>query len=136
MHPKDGRVVSSFVVAALQGLPITVYGDGSQTRSFCYVDDLIEGLIRLMATPDAVTGPINLGNPDEVSMLELADNVLELTGSKSELRFAALPSDDPVRRRPDVSLARRELGWEPRTPLAEGLARTIDYFDDLLRRDA
>jgi UDP-glucuronate decarboxylase len=134
MHPNDGRVVSSFVVAALQGLPITVFGDGGHTRSFCYVDDLIEALVRLMATPDAVTGPINLGNPDEVSVLELAEKVLELTGSKSELRFAALPSDDPVRRRPDVSLARRELGWEPRTPLADGLARTIDYFDDLLRR--
>jgi UDP-glucuronate decarboxylase len=134
MHPGDGRVVSNFIVNALLGRPLELYGDGSQTRSFCYVDDLIEGMVRLMESPDEVTGPMNLGNPEETTVAELAERVLALTGSKSQLRRAPLPSDDPVRRCPDIALARRTLGWEPRTPLEQGLARTIDYFDDLLRR--
>ena len=134
MHPNDGRVVSNFIVQALCGDPITIYGDGEQTRSFCYVDDLIEGIVRLMGTPDSVTGPINLGNPGEFTVGELARQVLELTGSKSELRHLPLPQDDPVRRQPDITLARKALDWEPRTPLSEGLPRTIAYFDAFLRR--
>jgi UDP-glucuronate decarboxylase len=136
MHPNDGRVVSNFIVAALKGGPLTIYGAGEQSRAFCYVDDLIEGLWRLMQTPEEVSGPINLGNPDEFTVRQLADTVLELTGSTSEIRFAPLPGDDPVRRCPDISLARRALGWEPQTPLETGLKLTIDYFDDLLRRSA
>jgi UDP-glucuronate decarboxylase len=135
MHPRDGRVVSNFIVSALRGEPLVLYGDGSQTRAFCYVDDLIEGVVRLMESPEALTGPVNLGNPVESTVAELAEQVLELTGSSSELRRAPLPSDDPVRRCPDISLARRELGWEPRTPLAEGLKSTIEYFDALLSGD-
>jgi UDP-glucuronate decarboxylase len=134
MHPNDGRVVSNFIVQALSGEPITIYGDGSQTRAFCYVDDLIEGLLSLMKTPESVTGPINIGNPEEFTVRELADLVLELTGSQSELCQEPLPSDDPVRRCPDISLARETLDWEPRTRLRDGLKSTIDYFDDLLRR--
>ena len=134
MHPNDGRVVSNFIVQALQGEPITLYGDGSQTRAFCYVDDLIEGFVRLMASPEEVTGPLNLGNPQEFTVKELAERVLALTGSRSELRREPLPSDDPTRRCPDITLAKGLLGWEPKTPLDEGLRRTIDYFDDLLRR--
>ena len=134
MHPNDGRVVSNFIVQALSGEPITIYGDGSQTRAFCYVDDLIEGLLSLMKTPESVTGPINIGNPEEFTVRDLADLVLELTGSQSELCQEPLPSDDPVRRCPDISLARETLGWEPRTRLRDGLKSTIDYFDDLLRR--
>jgi UDP-glucuronate decarboxylase len=134
MHPNDGRVVSNFIVAALKGAPLTIYGAGEQTRAFCYVDDLIEGLRRLMQTPEEVSGPINLGNPDEFTVRQLADTVLELTGSTAEIRFAPLPGDDPVRRCPDISLARRTLDWEPQTPLETGLKLTIDYFDDLLRR--
>jgi len=134
MHPNDGRVVSNFIVQALCGDPLTIYGDGEQTRSFCYVDDLIEGFVRLMKSPDSVTGPINLGNPAEFTVGALARQVLELTGSKSTLRFLPLPQDDPVRRRPDITLARKTLDWEPRTPLTEGLPRTIEYFDALLRR--
>ncbi len=133
MHPNDGRVVSNFIVQALTGEPITIYGDGKQTRAFCYVDDLIEGIVRLMKSPDEVTGPINLGNPEEYTVGELAQRVLELTGSKSPLRREPLPSDDPVQRCPDISAAQETLGWQPRTPLAEGLKRTIDYFYDLLR---
>jgi UDP-glucuronate decarboxylase len=133
MHPNDGRVVSNFIVQALTGEPLTIHGDGSQTRSFCYVDDLIEAVVRLMATPDSVTGPINLGNPGEFTIAELAERVLALTGSKSELRRLPRPSDDPGRRRPDIGLAKRTLGWEPRVALAEGLPRTIEYFDELLR---
>jgi UDP-glucuronate decarboxylase len=133
MHPNDGRVVSNFIVQALKGWPITIYGDGGQTRSFCYVDDLVDGLVRLMNTADGVTGPINLGNPVEFTMLELAEQVLKLTGSKSKLVFKELPADDPKRRRPDISLAERELGWKPQVPLAEGLAKTVAYFDALLR---
>jgi UDP-glucuronate decarboxylase len=133
MHPHDGRVVSNFIVQALEGRPLTIYGDGSQSRSFCYVDDLVDGLVRLMETGPEETGPMNLGNPDEFTVLELAEKVLELTGSRSELRHEPLPGDDPVRRRPDISHAKRSLGWEPRTPLLEGLRHTIEYFDDLLR---
>lgn len=128
MHPNDGRVVSNFIVQALRGEPITIYGDGSQTRSFCYVDDLIEGLVRLMRTPSDLTGPINLGNPGEFTMLELAGSVLKLTGSRSELRFEPLPSDDPRQRKPDIALARQALAWEPVVQLEHGLARTIEYF--------
>ena len=128
MHPNDGRVVSNFIVAALRGEPITIYGDGSQSRSFCYVDDLIDAMVRLMDTPHECTGPVNVGNPREFTMLELAEQVLALTGSSSELVFAELPSDDPRQRQPDITLARRELGWEPSVELAEGLGRTIDYF--------
>jgi UDP-glucuronate decarboxylase len=132
MHPNDGRVVSNFIVQALQGKDITVYGDGRQTRSFCYVDDLIEGLIRLMATPDEVTGPVNLGNPHEVTVLELAERVIGLVGSRSKIVFKPLPQDDPRQRRPDIGLAQRLLDWTPRAPLDEGLKRTIAYFDGLL----
>jgi UDP-glucuronate decarboxylase len=128
MHPEDGRVVSNFIVQALQGEPITIYGDGSQTRSFCYVDDLVEAFIRLMATPDDFTGPMNLGNPGEYTVLELAKLIIELTGSKSEIVFRPLPSDDPRMRRPDISLAKRVLGWEPKVQLTNGLLKTIEYF--------
>jgi UDP-glucuronate decarboxylase len=134
MHPHDGRVVSNFIMQALQGKDITIYGDGKQTRSFCYVSDLIEGWVRLMATGDDVTGPVNLGNPGEFTMLELAENVIELTGSKSQLIFEPLPDDDPKQRRPDISLAQEKLGWEPTVPLREGLEKTIAYFDELLRQ--
>jgi UDP-glucuronate decarboxylase len=132
MHPNDGRVVSNFIVQALKGEPITLYGDGSQTRSFCYVDDLIDGFLRLMASPPEVTGPMNLGNPAEFTIRELAELVIELTGSKSKLEHRPLPPDDPVKRQPDITLARSTLGWEPKVPLREGLARTIRYFDALL----
>lgn len=132
MHPNDGRVVSNFVVQALRGEPITIYGTGAQTRAFCYVEDLVEGLIRLMASDDGVTGPINLGNPGEFTMLELAQLVIDLTGSKSELVFHPLPRDDPKQRRPDISKAESVLDWRPVTPLREGLVKTIAYFDDLL----
>ena len=135
MLPNDGRVVSNFIVQALRGEPITVYGEGSQTRSFCYVDDLVDGMIRMMSQ-DRLLGPVNLGNPSEFTILELAERVIEITGSRSELRFLPLPADDPVRRQPDIGLARRELGWEPKVPLAEGLRKTVDYFDNLLRASA
>ena len=132
MHPNDGRVVSNFIVQALQGLPITIYGDGSQTRSFCYVDDLVDGLMALMDSDDAVTGPVNLGNPGEFTMLELARLVIELTGSRSPIVHQALPVDDPKQRRPDIGVARGRLGWTPSVPLRDGLARTIEYFDGVL----
>ncbi len=132
MHPNDGRVVSNFIVQALLKRDITVYGDGEQTRSFCYVDDLIDGLIRLMDTPEAITGPINIGNPDEFSMLQLASLVIEMTGSRSRIVHRPKPEDDPRQRRPDISQARTVLNWQPKTPLKEGLKRTIDYFDQLL----
>lgn len=132
MNPIDGRVVSNFIVQALKGEPITIYGDGSQTRSFCYVDDLIEGFVRMMATPDEVTGPINLGNPGEFTILELAEQVLEFTGSKSTLVIKPLPSDDPKQRQPDIMLAKEILGWTPKVPLADGLIHTINYFEELL----
>jgi UDP-glucuronate decarboxylase len=128
MHPKDGRVVSNFITQALNGEALTVYGDGTQTRSFCYSDDLIEGFLRLMEAPADVTGPINLGNPKEFTMLELAEQVLQLTGSRSKIAHMPLPADDPRQRRPDISLARQKLGWEPRVALADGLRHTIDYF--------
>jgi len=128
MHPSDGRVVSNFIVQALNGDPITVYGDGSQTRSFCYVDDLIDALMRLMATADDVTGPVNVGNPNEFTILQLARQVIDLTGSKSQIVFKPLPSDDPVRRQPDITLAREVLQWSPSTGLDEGLRKSIEYF--------
>jgi len=132
MHPNDGRVVSNFVVQALKGDDITIYGDGKQTRSFCYCDDLIDALYRLMQTRDEFTGPVNLGNPTEHSITELAEQVIALTGSKSQLVFKPLPQDDPTRRKPDISLATAELDWEPRVTLKEGLTKTIAYFDQLL----
>ncbi len=128
MHPADGRVVSNFIMQALNGEPITIYGEGQQTRSFCYVDDLVDGLIRLMDSPPAFTGPVNLGNPSEFTIRELAEMVLAKTGSKSELVFRPLPADDPRQRKPDIALAASQLGWTPKVPLAEGLVSTIDYF--------
>ncbi|MEO5705942.1 MAG: UDP-glucuronic acid decarboxylase family protein [Alteraurantiacibacter sp.] len=133
MHPADGRVVSNFIVQALKGEPITIYGEGLQTRSFCYCDDLVEGFIRLMATDDDVTGPINLGNPGEFTMIELAENILDLTGSASKLTFQPLPADDPKQRQPIIDKAKATLDWEPKVPLREGLAKTISYFDGLLK---
>ncbi len=135
MHPHDGRVVSNFILQALRNQDITLYGDGSQTRSFCYRDDLIEAMIRMMGTGDEVTGPVNIGNPGEFTILQLAETILELTGSRSKLIRMPLPSDDPKQRQPDISQARRLLGWEPTTPLREGLKKTIEYFDRLLRED-
>ncbi len=135
MHPNDGRVISNFIVQALRNAPITVYGDGAQTRSFCYVDELIEAFIRLMATPDDVTGPINLGNPDEFTIAELAQKVIELTGSRSKIKREPLPEDDPVQRRPDITMAREVLGWKPQVGLEEGLKKTIAYFDALLKEE-
>ncbi|MBR5839818.1 MAG: SDR family oxidoreductase [Victivallales bacterium] len=132
MHPNDGRVVSNFIVQALNNQDITLFGDGSQTRSFCYVDDLIEGMVRLMNTGDDVTGPVNVGNPGEFTIRELAEKVIELTGSKSKLVFKPLPQDDPRQRKPDITLAKKLLNWEPKIPLAEGLKKTIEYFDKLL----
>lgn len=133
MHPNDGRVVSNFIVQALRGQPITIYGSGLQSRSFCYVDDLIEGLIRLMNSPDDFTGPVNIGNPGEFTMLELAQKVIELTGAKSELVYADLPQDDPRQRQPDITLAREQLGWQPTINLEQGLGKTIAYFAELLQ---
>jgi UDP-glucuronate decarboxylase len=132
MHPNDGRVVSNFIVQALQGAPITLYGDGSQTRAFCFVDDLIEGVLRLVAAADHVTGPVNLGNPEETSVAELAERIIALTGSRSTITCRPLPVDDPVQRCPDITEATQLLGWQPTTPLDVGLARTIAYFDRLL----
>ena len=135
MHPNDGRVVSNFIVQALKGEPITIYGDGSQTRSFCYVDDLIEGFIRFMNAPAALTGPINLGNPGEFTMLQLAEMTIEMTGSKSTLAFAPLPQDDPRQRQPDIALATKHLDWKPSVALREGLRHTIAYFDKIISGD-
>jgi UDP-glucuronate decarboxylase len=134
MHPNDGRVVSNFIMQALTDQPITIYGDGSQTRAFCYVDDLIDGFVRFMNSPDEITGPMNLGNPGEFTIAQLADLVIELTNSKSEIIREPLPSDDPTQRQPDISFAREALGWEPKVPLREGLVKTIDYFEGLLKR--
>lgn len=131
MHPNDGRVVSNFIVQALKGQDITIFGDGSQTRSFCYVDDLIEGFIRLMNTEPGFTGPVNLGNPGEFTMLELAEKVIELTGSRSKLTFMPLPQDDPKQRQPNIELAKAKLGWEPNVNLENGLIKTIEYFKSL-----
>jgi UDP-glucuronate decarboxylase len=134
MHPNDGRVVSNFIVQALKGEPITIYGEGQQTRSFCYVDDLVEGFLRLMATAEGFPGPVNLGNPKEFTIRELAEKVLELTGSKSQLVFKSLPADDPTQRQPDIRVAREKLGgWEPSVNLEQGLRQTIAYFDELLK---
>jgi UDP-glucuronate decarboxylase len=135
MQLHDGRVVSNFIVQALTGRPITIYGDGKQTRSFCYVDDLIDGLMRLMGTEDETTGPINLGNPDEFTMIGLAEIVIELTGSKSLIEFKPLPTDDPRQRQPEIGRAHDTLGWSPSVPLREGLTKTIGYFDDMLRAE-
>ena len=132
MHPNDGRVVSNFIIQALKNEDITVFGDGSQTRSFCYVDDLVEGLVRMMGAPDDFTGPVNLGNPREFSIRELAEKIVAMTGSRSKIVTKDLPMDDPTRRRPDIGLAREKLGWEPRIRLEEGLQPTIEYFRDLL----
>lgn len=136
MHPNDGRVVSNFIVQALQGKPMTIYGDGSQTRSFCYVKDLIDAFVSIMATEDSFTGPMNMGNPGEFTIRELAEIIIELTGSSSKLIFEPLPSDDPVQRKPDISLARQKLKWNPETVLRDGLKVTIDFFDNLLVKAA
>ncbi len=133
MYMHDGRVVSNFIVRALQNEPITIYGDGSQTRAFCYVDDMIEGFVRLMDSADGFTGPVNLGNPGEFTIKELAEQVLDLTGSRSKLDFKPLPDDDPKQRKPDIALAQNELGWEPTVKLKEGLMQTIEYFDRYIR---
>ena len=135
MHPQDGRVISNFIVQALQGEDLTVYGNGGQTRSFCYVDDLIDGLIALMQSADEVVGPINIGNPGEYTILEVAEMVLKLTGGGSKIIFKPLPQDDPTQRQPDITLAKHTLGWEPRVPLQEGLERTVAYFRTLLHTD-
>jgi UDP-glucuronate decarboxylase len=133
MHPNDGRVVSNFIVQALRNQPITVFGDGSQSRSFCYVDDMIDGMWRLMNSPDEITGPVNLGNPGEFTIRELAETIIRLTGSSSSLVFKPLPQDDPRQRQPDISLARKQLAWEPKVPLEQGLTKTIEYFSAVLR---
>jgi UDP-glucuronate decarboxylase len=133
MHPNDGRVVSNFIVQALKGENITIYGDGQQTRSFCYVDDLIKGFVRFMNTAPGFTGPVNLGNPGEFTMLELAEKVLQIVGGHSKLVFQALPADDPKQRKPDIGLARSQLGWEPQVQLDEGLTKTVEYFAQLLK---
>jgi UDP-glucuronate decarboxylase len=135
MHPNDGRVVSNFIMQALKGEAITLYGDGNQTRSFCYVDDLVEGIVRFMGSDDEITGPINLGNPVEHSMRGLAETILKLTASTSKIEFRPLPADDPRQRRPDISLARTHLNWTPSTTLEDGLRRTIDHLDGMLSRD-
>ena len=136
MHPNDGRVISNFIVQALLGHDITIYGNGGQTRSFCYVDDLVDGLIRLMATKDDVTGPINMGNPDEFTILELAKVIIEMAGSRSRIVHRPLPEDDPRQRQPDIRRAREGLGWQPRVRLKEGLVRVIAYFEDMLRQQS
>ena len=136
MHPSDGRVVSNFIVQALQNKPITIYGEGLQTRSFCFVDDLIEGFVRFMNSPAEVTGPLNLGNPGEFTIKELAELIIELTGSRSTLSYLPLPADDPKQRRPNIEQANMRLGWEPKVPLREGLARTVIYFDAMLSKSA
>ena len=132
MHPNDGRVVSNFIVQALKGENITIYGDGKQTRSFCYVDDLVEAMLRMIDTPEHVTGPVNIGNPNEFTIRELAELVIELTGTKAKIMFERLPSDDPRQRQPDIAKAKEILGWEPKTQLRAGLVKTIAYFDKLL----
>ena len=133
MHPRDGRVVSNFIIQALKGEDITIYGDGSQTRSFCYVDELIDGFVRLMASPDEFTGPVNLGNPVEFTIKELAEKVVDMTGSKSKISYQPLPHDDPKQRQPDITLAKQELNWEPKIKIEDGLVKTIEYFDLLLK---
>ena len=132
MHPNDGRVVSNFIMQALQNKDITIYGDGSQTRSFCYVDDMIEGFVRLMESRDDFTGPVNLGNPHELTILEMAETILKLTNSTSNIIFQTLPENDPKQRKPDITLAKKELGWEPRYALRKGLEKTIEYFANII----
>mgnify|MGYP002621215563 CR=1 FL=1 len=134
MHPNDGRVVSNFIMQALKGEDITIYGDGSQTRSFCYVDELVDGFIRLMDSPDEFTGPVNLGNPGEFTIKELAETVINMTGTKSKLVYKPLPHDDPTQRQPDITLAKKQLGWEPKIKLKDGLTRTISYFEEFLSK--
>ncbi|MBN2893958.1 MAG: SDR family oxidoreductase [Bacteroidales bacterium] len=134
MHPHDGRVVSNFIVQALQNKDITIYGDGSQTRSFQYVDDLVAGMTKMMGSPDDFTGPVNLGNPEEFQIIELADKVIQMTNSKSKIVYFPLPQDDPLQRKPNIDLAKEKLNWEPKIKLAEGLVKTIEYFDNLLKR--
>jgi len=134
MHPNDGRVVSNFIIQALKGIDITIYGDGSQSRSFCYVDELIDGFIRLMGSPDDFTGPVNLGNPGEFTIKELAEKVVDMIGSKSKLVYKPLPHDDPTQRQPDITLAKSKLGWEPKIKLEEGLKKTIPYFEGLIKK--
>ncbi len=133
MHPNDGRVVSNFIVQALQNKDITIYGDGMQTRSFQYVDDLLEGMVKLMSTNDEFTGPVNIGNPDEYTILQLAKKIIQLTNSRSKLIFLPIPQDDPIQRKPDITLAKKQLNWEPKVPLEEGLTKTIQYFKELLK---
>ncbi len=135
MHPNDGRVVSNFIVQALSNKDITVFGDGSQTRSFCYVDDLIAGLVKMMNSPDEFVGPVNLGNPDEFSILELAKKIIEITGSKSKIVFRPLPQDDPLQRQPDISLAKEKLDWQPTVNLTKGLEKTVEYFNKILANE-
>ena len=135
MHPNDGRVVLNFIIQALRNEHITIYGEGNQTRSFCYIDDLVDGLMRLMETPDDVSGPVNLGNPVEFTIRQLAETVIALTGSSSKIAYRPLPQDDPQQRCPDISLAKKLLAWEPRVQLQGGLMKTIEYFDQLLRSD-
>ena len=135
MHRQDGRVVSNFIVQALLGQPITIYGEGSQTRSFCYVDDLIDGLMRLMASPAEVIGPVNIGSAREFTILDLAKMVIEITGSRSEIVSKPLPGDDPKQRQPDIAKAREKLGWEPKVPVQDGLTRTVAYFRELLAEE-
>lgn len=132
MHPNDGRVISNFIVQALKGEDITVYGSGNQTRSFCYVDDMVDGLIKLMNSPDDFTGPVNLGNPNDYTILDLAQKIIELTGSKSKIVYLLLPQDDPLQRKPDIALAKKKLKWKPKISLEEGLKKTIDYFKAIL----
>ena len=136
MHPADGRVISTFIVQALRGEPITIFGDGEQTRSLCYVDDMVDALVRLMETPDDVTGPMNLGNPNELSIAQIARRIIALTSSRSELVFLPLPEDDPRQRQPDIEYAKRVLGWEPATPLDTGLVKTIDHFKAVMRTES
>ena len=135
MHPNDGRVVSNFIMQALKGNGITIYGDGSQTRSFCYVDDMIEGMVRLMDSSDSFTGPVNMGNPTEFSILELAKKIIDITGSKSKIIYEKLPLDDPKQRKPDITLAKKELGWVPKVEIEEGLTKTIKYFENILKNN-
>ena len=132
MRPDDGRVISNFIVQALKGDDITIYGDGRQTRSFCYVDDLVDGMTRMMNSRDDFTGPVNLGNPNEITMIQLAEMIIRMTNSKSELKFMALPQDDPIQRKPVVELAKKELNWQPIVSLEQGLKKTIGYFETIL----
>lgn len=135
MRLDDGRVISNFVVQALKGDDITIYGDGKQTRSFCYIDDLVDGMIRMMNSKSGFTGPVNIGNPGEFTMIELADIIVELTGSRSKIVYKSLPQDDPMQRKPDIELAKRNLEWEPTVSLEEGLKKTIKYFENKLREE-